>query len=1548
MLFLSRRRLNLLASVFFIFLAEAAQAQNLVQNGSFTSNAALFTTFPGYAESGSNPTNISGWTIVNGTRFGLNGAGTVTSVFGPTTSGGNTFLFLQNAPIELAQTLPKLMPNTTYTVSVQAAGRYQPTESNDLFQVQIGDSAIVYFTSGTVLASNTAFQAYTYTFTTPTTFSGTPSIQLYNVSASGDQTVDFTAISVMQTRTTAATLTWTNRVSGNASGSWATPTNWSGGTLPTIALDTANFNALDLTANSIVTLDGNQTINTLNFSDANPATAASWILNAGSPTSSTLTLGGVSPAISVTGLSSGSAAVINAVLAGTNGFTFSGTSYLQLNGANTYSGTTIISGSGATIAFGNNRAFGFGTIQEGGSVGTGQMWFNPSGNLTLTNAMEIRTIRWIINNATVNGVSAGPLTVNGNVLFNTGSSGVRDIYCNEPLTINGNVSVSPATNPLNKQGGYSLTLNGMNTVGGGSTVNAGALIVNGPMNGAGTFTVASGGTLGGTGDLSGSVVVQNGGTLMAGVSGSGTLTCGALTANATSFFSLAYGATNNPANGLIRVNGNLTLAGTLNLTDLGGLGIGTYTNFYYSGTLVNNGLTLAGASGSSTALLDTSVPHYVLTRLLAGTLSPAAGSGVPMNLVNPLALSWVQIVNATNYDVYLGTVSNSVANATTGTAGIYLGRTYMLTLNATNLQPNTTYYWRVDGVLANGTVTKGAVQSFVTGAAMADLMQDTWVATDALGRSLPGFVECGAPRTNRPVGIFYFLWHTQGGLGSGGPRDNTQEILRLGGYASPHTPWASNPLWNTAGNGVSWYWGQPENGYYANDDEWVIRRHVALLEAAGVDVIGFDSTNGHPESQAPNYLKIMVVIRKMELEGTPVHLKIFFYTHAGTGGSPATVTWLYNNFYKPGLYSDLWFLWQGKPVIIGYPNGISGDGSTPVSSEMLNYFTWKTGWANGSSGAEDWQWIDTPTPQNFGFSSGRTDLPEQTSVACGGWANGNLGRSNANGQQSAYDNYDLSVNRTEGKGIFFSEQAFQGQEVDPQFLWVTGWNEWWAGAWVAATACYTTLLADCTPAGDSYFVDNYNAEYSRDIEPMLGGFTDNYYYQLVANVRKRKGVRPVPAASAPQTINLNGDFSDWTNVAPEFRDVAGDTGWRNWPGTFSNLPNYTNSTGRNDLTLMKVARDANNFYFFAQCVSNITTYTGAKWMNLFIDADQNHATGWEGYDYAVNLGPVGAGTTTLSQDLSTTNVWAWTTVRSDIAYKVNGNQLMLTIPRAALGLTNDPVTFDFHWADNYQTNDISGFFLYGDSAPNRRFNYSYTTITNTSVTLLADDFENGKQSVWGETWASGSRWNLTAASPYAGNNCAVGSYATTGQSNLIARVSSAGYGSFRLNFHYKLTNVLNAQRLQISYLATNGWVPIQQLSRDEFYPVGQSWSYDQRQNVWLNFTDTRFNSGPDAQFFTTNFAFRIDASALNVAGQSVCVDSVNLTANTQMPATVSPQTWQTQDIGHAGNTGYAATNGGTFNVSGSGLDIWNNGDAFRIYYQTRIGDGTLTAHVVVP
>ena len=60
-----------------------------------------------------------------------------------------------------------------------------------------------------------------------------------------------------------------------------------------------------------------------------------------------------------------------------------------------------------------------------------------------------------------------------------------------------------------------------------------------------------------------------------------------------------------------------------------------------------------------------------------------------------------------------------------------------------------------------------------------DLYADTWVATDALGRPLPGFREVGPPRPGRFVGVFYFICNNYSGPDA--PRDVTRILAEYPG-----------------------------------------------------------------------------------------------------------------------------------------------------------------------------------------------------------------------------------------------------------------------------------------------------------------------------------------------------------------------------------------------------------------------------------------------------------------------------------------------------------------------------------------------------------------------------------------------------------------------------------------------------------------------------------------------------------------------------------------------------------------------------------------------
>jgi hypothetical protein len=189
------------------------------------------------------------------------------------------------------------------------------------------------------------------------------------------------------------------------------------------------------------------------------------------------------------------------------------------------------------------------------------------------------------------------------------------------------------------------------------------------------------------------------------------------------------------------------------------------------------------------------------------------------------------------------------------------------------------------------------------------------------------------------------------------------------------------------------------------------------------------------------------------------------------------------------------------------------------------------------------------------------------------------------------------------------------------------------------------------------------------------------------------------------TIDLDRGFRQWDDVRPEYRDAIGDTYHRDHPG-FGAATRYVDASGRNDFVLMKVARDPRNLYFYAKTRDPITPCSDPHWMMLFIDIDCDGSTGWHGYDFVVNRVVRGPRTTALEY---TRAGWNWQP-RSDVRYRVEGNELMLAIPRPALGLPpgDDGLSFAFKWADNIRRDDdIDEFTVSGDSAPSGRFSYRY-------------------------------------------------------------------------------------------------------------------------------------------------------------------------------------------------------------------------------------------------
>ena len=107
--------------------------------------------------------------------------------------------------------------------------------------------------------------------------------------------------------------------------------------------------------------------------------------------------------------------------------------------------------------------------------------------------------------------------------------------------------------------------------------------------------------------------------------------------------------------------------------------------------------------------------------------------------------------------------------------------------------------------------------------------------------------------------------------------------------------------------------------------------------------------------------------------------------------------------------------------------------------------------------------------------------------------------------------------------------------------------------------------------GPVTFVDEFDAEFSRDIEPMKGGHGDNYYYQMIAGIRRFKGVRPIPPVVLPT------DRNRWpVRRLGRGRARIPRHDWRpgaSRPSRLGKDPLLFNRTGRNDIVSAKVGAD---------------------------------------------------------------------------------------------------------------------------------------------------------------------------------------------------------------------------------------------------------------------------------------------------------------------------------------------------------------------------------------
>jgi len=568
----------------------------------------------------------------------------------------------------------------------------------------------------------------------------------------------------------------------------------------------------------------------------------------------------------------------------------------------------------------------------------------------------------------------------------------------------------------------------------------------------------------------------------------------------------------------------------------------------------------------------------------------------------------------------------------------------------------------------------------------------TLIATDALGRKLPGYKEVGEPRNNKFVGLFYWTWHTRPGREN--PPFNVTEYLARDPKAIDDY---NNPIWPRRNS--PWFWGEPLLGYYLDTDEWVLRKHAEMLADAGVDVIIFDCTNGNI-TWKESYTKLCEVFTKARKDGVHAPQIAFMLPFWLSDGGKEILREIYTDLYRPGKYKDLWFIWKGKPLVMGMPefaDDIAGRQNDPaLREEMKSFFTFRPGqpaYNIGPARPDHWGWLEIYPQHGFGknISAGF----EQVTVGVAqNWSKERgltaMNAPGAFGRSYTHEKGQITEPGAVNKGYNFQEQWNRALELDPEFIFITGWNEWVAGRY------------DVWQQQTNAFPDECNEEGSRDVEPMKGGHGDNYYYQMVSNIRRFKGMPAPQPVSAPLTVQIDGKFPEWNAVTPAFASYRGNTLHRNSPGWGS--LHYTNNTGRNDIVLAKVARDKDNLYFYVETAAPLTPKTDRGWMRLFIDVDNNKNTGWEGYDFVVNR--INPGKKAVLE--RTDGSWYWQRA-GELDYAVEGNKMEIKISRSLLGI-NGEIDLGFKWSDNMQQEgEITDWIINGDVAPAGRFNFHFTT-----------------------------------------------------------------------------------------------------------------------------------------------------------------------------------------------------------------------------------------------
>ncbi len=380
------------------------------------------------------------------------------------------------------------------------------------------------------------------------------------------------------------------------------------------------------------------------------------------------------------------------------------------------------------------------------------------------------------------------------------------------------------------------------------------------------------------------------------------------------------------------------------------------------------------------------------------------------------------------------------------------------------------------GGLGNGTHTICAVAKLASGDVVkmnGSKAPVEFTYTVGSGSGSDSGTGVGLDITNKTdlVGICYTIWFEQilGTKLNTSPISypyNVEELTKKYGFSSANGFGKQYSI-----NQKFYYWAEPAQGYYHSIDPVATKNNMKLIAEAGVDFIVVDMTYATAAwavgTTWTNYIynptKVLLnTITEMRANGEKAPYVVFW-----TNNNSDMVNKLNSTFVKAKKWKDCFVYWNDKPFMLVW--SFKSDTQYPeLTVKGMNGLS-------HSKSENQWSYLETDNSQ----AACKTHIP--VCVAA----------------QTTYMSYYGAVGRNGGRTFY--NQWKNAFNLHPKIVTVTWWNEWAA------------QLMDNSITGVGYqFTDNFNMEYSRDIEPMKGGHGDQYYKWLCSYVKAYKAHEACP------------------------------------------------------------------------------------------------------------------------------------------------------------------------------------------------------------------------------------------------------------------------------------------------------------------------------------------------------------------------------------------------------------------------------------------------------